>query len=153
MPRYLHYGFAYNTREILLTPDSPLLRRGERGFNFPTVRTDHSRATGFGYQNTQAPVLPTQVPITFGDSGGTLGGDGNGPVYVSLDSASVQLPDGTPQIDRLGTSNVAPLLVGAQINPALSQNHIQVIKDTHGKTSQLSQTDLDALVLYLKSLQ
>ena len=132
MPRYLHYGFAHNTREILLTPDSPLLRRGERGFNFPTVRTDHSRATGFGYQNTQAPVLPT---------------------YVSLDSASVQLPDGTPQIDRLGTSNVAPLLVGAQINPALSQNHIQVIKDTHGKTSQLSQTDLDALVLYLKSLQ
>ena len=153
MPRYLHYGFAHNTREILLTPDSPLLRRGERGFNFPTVRTDHSRATGFGYQNTQAPVLPTQVPITFGDSGGTLGGDGNGPVYVSLDSASVQLPDGTPQIDRLGTSNVAPLLVGAQINPALSQNHIQLIKDTHGKTSQLSQTDLNALVLYLKSLQ
>jgi len=38
-------------------------------------------------------------------------------------------------------------------NPALSQNHIQLIKDTHGKTSQLSQTDLDALVLYLKSLQ
>ena len=58
-----------------------------------------------------------------------------------------------PQIDRLGTSNVAPLLVGGQINPALSQNHIQVIKNTHGKTSQLSQADLDALVLYLKSLQ
>ena len=34
-----------------------------------------------------------------------------------------------PQIDRLGTSNVAPLLVGGQINPALSQNHIQVIKE------------------------
>ncbi len=153
VPRYLHYGFAHNTREILLTPDSPLLRPGERGFNFRTVRTDHSRATGFGYQNTQAPVLPTQVPITFGDSGGTLGGDGNGPVYVSLDSPFVQQPDGTAQIDRLGTSNVAPLLVGAQINPALSQNHIEVIKDTHGKTSQLSQADLDALVLYLKSLQ
>jgi DNA-binding beta-propeller fold protein YncE len=153
VPRYLHYGFAHNTREILLTPDSPLLRPGERGFNFRTVRTDHSRAAGFGYQNTQAPVLPTQVPITFGDSGGTLGGDGNGPVYVSLDSPFVQQPDGTAQIDRLGTSNVAPLLVGAQINPALSQNHIQVIKDTHGKTSQLSQADLDALVLYLKSLQ
>ena len=53
----------------------------------------------------------------------------------------------------LGTSNVAPLLVGGQINPALSQNHIQVIKETHGKTSQLSPADFDALVLYLKSLQ
>src|SRR5204863_8978016 len=83
-----------------------------------------SRATGVGYQNTQAPVLPTQVPITFGDSAGTLGGDGNGPVYVSLDSPFTQLPDGTAQIDRLGTSNVAPLLVGGQINPGLSQNHI-----------------------------
>ena len=98
-------------------------------------------------------MLPTQVPITFGDSNGTLGGDGNGPVYVSLDSPFIQQPDGTAQIDRLGTSNVAPLLVGGQINPALSQNHIQVIKETHGKTSQLSQADLDALVLYLKSLQ
>jgi DNA-binding beta-propeller fold protein YncE len=153
VPRYLHYGFAHNTREILLTPDSPLLRPGERGFNFRTVRTDHSRATGVGYQNTPAPVLPTQVPVTFADSRGTLGGDGNGPVYVSLDNPSIQLPDGTAQIDRLGTSNVTPLLVGGQINPALSQNHIQVIKETHGKTSQLSQTDIDALVLYLKSLQ
>jgi hypothetical protein len=45
------------------------------------------------------------------------------------------------------------LLVNGQINPALSQNHIRVIKETHGKTSQLSQADLDALVLYLKSLQ
>ena len=89
----------------------------------------------------------------FSFSAGTLGGDGNGPVYVSLDSPFTQLPDGTAQIDCLATSNVAPLLVGGQINPGLSQNHIQVIKNTHGKTSQLSQTDLDALVLYLKSLQ
>jgi len=72
---------------------------------------------------------------------------------VSLDSPFVPQPDGTLEIDRLGTSNVAPLLVGGQINPALTTNHIQVIKDTHGKTSQLSQADLDALVLYLKSLQ
>ena len=153
VPRYLHYRFAHNTREILLTPDSPLLRPGERGANFRAVRTDHSRATGVGYQGTPAPVLPTQVPITFGDSSETLGGDGNGPVYISLDSPFIQQPDGTAQIDRLGTSNVAPLLVGGQINPALSQNQIQVIKETHGKTSQLSQADLDALVLYLKSLQ
>ena len=40
-----------------------------------------------------------------------------------------------------------------QINPALATNHIQVIKDTHGKTSQLSQADLDALILYVTSLQ
>ena len=37
--------------------------------------------------------------------------------------------------------------------PFASKNHIQVIKETHGKTSQLSQADLDALVGYLKSLQ
>ena len=72
---------------------------------------------------------------------------------MSLDSPFVQQQDGTPQIDRLGTSNVAPLLVGGQINPALNQNHIQVIKETHGKTSQLSQADIDALAVYLKSLQ
>ena len=153
VPRYLHWGFAHTAREILLPPDSPLLRPGERGLNFRTVRTDHSRATGVGYQNSQPPVLPTQVPITFGDTSGTLGGDGNGPVYVSLDSPFVQLPDGTAQIDRLGTDNVAPLLVSGQINPALGQNHIDVIKNTHGKTSQLSASDVDALVLYLKSLQ
>jgi len=40
-----------------------------------------------------------------------------------------------------------------QINPALATNHIQVIKDTHGKTSQLSQSDLDALILYVTSVQ
>jgi hypothetical protein len=97
-------------------------------------------------------VLPTQVPITFDDSSGTLGGDGNGAVLVGLDSPFVQ-QDGTLQIDRLGTSNVTPLLVGGQINPALNQNHIQVIKETHGKTSQLSQADIDALAVYLKSLQ
>ena len=28
VPRYLHYGFAHNTREILLTPDSPLAPPG-----------------------------------------------------------------------------------------------------------------------------
>jgi hypothetical protein len=39
------------------------------------------------------------------------------------------------------------------INPALATSHIQVIKDTHGKTSQLSQADLDALILYVTSLQ
>ena len=38
------------------------------------------------------------------------------------------------------------------MNPALTQNHIQVIKNTHGKTSQLSPADIDALVLDLKSL-
>jgi len=67
--------------------------------------------------------------------------------------ADWQLPDGTAQIDRLGTSNVAPLIVSGQIKPALTQNQIQVIKETQGETSQLSQVDLDALVLYLKSLQ
>lgn len=55
VPRYLHHGFAHTAREILLAPDSPHLRPGERGFNFRTVRADHRR----GRNN-----LPTEVPIT-----------------------------------------------------------------------------------------
>jgi hypothetical protein len=35
----------------------------------------------------------------------------------------------------------------------LATNHIQVIKDTHGKTSHLSATDIDALIDYLRSLE
>jgi hypothetical protein len=57
------------------------------------------------------------------------------------------------QIDRLGTNNVAPLVVDGQINPALAVNHIAVLKDTHGKTSQLSAEDIEALSAYLRSLQ
>ena len=76
---------------------------------------------------------------------------------MSLDDPTALQPDGTSLIDRLGTSNLAPLIVmdnGARIiNPALASNHIQVIKDTHGKTSQLGSTDLEALQLYLNSLQ
>ncbi|MFL6529999.1 MAG: dockerin type I domain-containing protein, partial [Chthoniobacterales bacterium] len=151
-PRYLHHGFAHNLREVLLAPDSPLLLPGERGFNFRTVRTDHSRATGFALPGETAPVLPTQVPITVADSNGSLAGDGKGPIFVSLDSPFVKKPDGSLEIDQLGTSNVAPLVINGQINPALAAKNIQVIKDTHGKTSHLSASDLDALVAYMKSL-
>jgi hypothetical protein len=35
----------------------------------------------------------------------------------------------------------------------LAENHIQVIKDTHGKTSHLSAADIEALSAYLRSLQ
>jgi len=60
-------------------------------------------------------------------------------------------------VDQLGTTNLAPLVVitngQRQITPALATNHIQVIKDMHGKTSQLSQADLDALILYVTQLQ
>ena len=151
-PRYLHHGAAHTLREVLLAPDSPLLAPGERGFNFRTVRTDQSRATGAGLNGKPAPVLPTQVPITVADKDGSLAGDAKGQVYVSLDNPFVTNPDGSSQIDRLGTNNVAPLLTGGQINPALAANNIQVIKDTHGKTSQLSAEDLDALITYLNSL-
>jgi hypothetical protein len=52
---------------------------------------------------------------------------------------------------------VAPLIVVTngtrQINPALAANGIQVIKDTHGKTSHLSAADFNDLCMYLKSLQ
>jgi mono/diheme cytochrome c family protein len=153
VPRYLHHGFAHTLREVLLTPDSPLLQPGERGFNFRTVRTDQNRATATDFLGGPAVVLPTQVPITVADGAGTLAGDGMGPVFVSLDSPFVKLADGSFEIDRLGTSNVAPLVVNGQINPALATNHIQVIKDTHGKTSHLSAEDIDALIAYLKSLE
>jgi DNA-binding beta-propeller fold protein YncE len=153
VPRWLHYGFAHTVREILLPPDSPLLQADERGFNFRTVRSDHSRATGKGLNGVAAPVLPTQVPITVADRGGQLAGDGKGQILVSLDSPTAPGPNGESLIDQLGTSNLAPLIVGGQINPALAANRVQVIKDTHGKTSHLSASDVDALILYLKSLQ
>jgi DNA-binding beta-propeller fold protein YncE len=143
VPRWLHYGFAHTLREILLTPDSPLLQPGERGFNFRTVRTDQRRGTN---------NLPTEVPITFADSSGALAGDGMGPVLVSLDSPFAKAANGKPLIDQLGTSNLVPLLVGGQINPMLAANNIRVIKDTHGKTSHLSASDIEALMLYLRSL-
>jgi DNA-binding beta-propeller fold protein YncE len=152
VPRYLHYGAAHTVREILLAPDSPLLAPNERGFNFRTVRTDNSRATATSFLGGSPVILPTQVPITFADSSGSLAGDGKGQLYVSLDSPVVTKPDGSKEIDQLGTNNLAPLTVGGQINPALTANHIQVIKDTHGKTSHLSATDINALEMYLKSL-
>ena len=142
VPRYLHYGFAHTVREILLAPDSPLLKPGERGFNFRTVRTDHKRGTN---------NLPTEVPITFADRSGALAGDGFGQIMVSLDSPTL-VENGRAQIDRLGTSNLAPLVVGGQINPQLAASGVRVIKETHGKTSHLTAQDLDALEAYLVSL-
>ena len=76
-----------------------------------------------------------------------------GAIKVSLDSPFLKLADGTLQIDRLGTKNLAPLVVGGKINPTLATKHIQVIKDTHGKTSHLNASDIDALIAYLKSLE
>jgi DNA-binding beta-propeller fold protein YncE len=143
VPRWLHYGFAHTLRELLLPPDSPLLLPGERGFNFRTVRTDQRR----GPNN-----LPTEVPITVADRSGGFAGDGMGPIYVSLDSPFVNGSNGRPLIDRLGSDNLALLIVGGQINPALAANNVRVIKDTHGKTSHLSAADVEALILYLLSL-
>jgi hypothetical protein len=57
-----------------------------------------------------------------------------GPVLVSLDSPTAPGPGGKPLIDQLGTSNLASLIVGGQINPALAANNVQVIKNTHGFT-------------------
>ena len=170
VPRWLHHGAAHSIREILLTPDSPLLAPGERGFNFRTVRADHSRITAFDFLGGPEVRLPTEVPITFADSSDdgsctVLGGDGMGPICVSLDSPFVQkagsnpafdrraYPEGRLEIDQLGTSNVAPLVVEGQINPVLADRGIRVIVDTHGRTSQLSLADIEALSMYLKSLQ
>lgn len=163
VPRWLHHGDAHSVREILLAPDSPLLKPGERGFNFRTVRTDSTRRVASDFLGGQPVVLPTEVPITIADSSGALGGDGKGPILVSLDAPTevappdAAYPDGRLLVDKVGTSNLAPLIVTVngqrQINPDLAANHIEVIKDTHGKTSQLSEADLEALIMYLESLQ
>jgi DNA-binding beta-propeller fold protein YncE len=170
VPRWLHHGAAHTIREILLAPDSPLLQPGERGFNFRTVRADHSRVTAFDFLGGPEVRLPTEVPITMADSSDDgsctrLAGDGKGPLCVSLDSPFVRkagrdpaydklaYPEGRLEVDQIGTSNVAPLVVGGQINPALAARGIRVIVDTHGMTSHLSASDIEALSLYLKSLQ
>src|SRR5262249_28340212 len=104
-------------------------------------------------------VLPTEVPITMADSGGGFAGDAKGPIYVSLDAPTQvsppdqAYPEGRLLVDRLGSSNLAALIVNGQINPVLATNHIAVIKDTHGKTSQLTEGEIEALSMYLKSLQ
>ena len=165
VPNWLHHGDAHTIREILLAPDSPLLRAGERGFNFRTVRTDHRRRVSADCLGQDCPQLPTEVPITFADASDDgsctrLAGDGKGPLCVSLDTPhlvvedpSTGYPEGRLLIDRLGTNNVAPLVVNGQINPALAANHIAVIKETHGKTSHLTASDIEDLSLYLRSLQ
>lgn len=163
VPRWLNHGAAHTIREILLGPDSPLLAPGERGFNFRTVRTDHSRRVAGDFLGGPPIVLPTDVPITVADSSGQFAGDGKGPIYVSLDEPvqvsppSVAYPEGRLQLDRLGSDNLAPLIVvngGVRtINPALAANNIAVLKDVHGRTSQLTSADLDALSLYLNSLE
>jgi DNA-binding beta-propeller fold protein YncE len=162
VPRWLHHGSAHTIREILLPPDSPLLQAGERGFNFRTVRTDSTRRVASDFLGGTPVILPTEVPITVADTSGGFAGDGKGPIYVSLDPPAqiatppadvVAYPDGRLTLDQLGTANLAPLVVGGNINPALAAQHIQVITDTHGKTSQLSASDIDAIAMYLKSLQ
>jgi hypothetical protein len=75
-----------------------------------------------------------------------------GNILVSLDSPFVQ-SGGRAMIDRLGSDNLAPLISAGQINPTLAASGVRVIKESHGKTSHLSAGDLDALILYLKSLQ
>ena len=166
VPNWLHHGDAHTIKEILLGPDSPLLAPGERGFNFRTVRTDHSRRVSRDCLGQDCPRLPTEVPITFADSSDDgsctrLAGDGKGPLCVSLDrpipveGPSTAYPEGRLLVDRLGTNNVAPLIdpLTGQINQVLTANNIRVIKDTHGKTSHLSAADIEALSTYLRSLQ
>jgi hypothetical protein len=164
VPRWLHHGAAHSIREIILPPDSPFLLPGERGFNFRTVRVDHQRRVANSFLGGPPVVLPTEVPITVADSGGALSGDGRGQILVSLDQPTpvsppdAAYPEGRLLVDRVGTSNLAPLIVGGaagnrQINPELQAKGITVIRDTHGKTSQLTAEDIDALSMYLRSLQ
>jgi hypothetical protein len=159
VPRWLHHGSAHTIREILLNPDSPLLRPGERGFNFRTVRTDSSRTVAKDFLGGPPVSLPTEVPITMADSSGAWAGDGKGPIYVSIDpptrvsNPDAAYPGGRLLLDRLGTDQLLPLISGGRINGQLASSGIRVIKDTHGKTSHLSEADIEALEMYLRSLQ
>ncbi|WP_426753459.1 hypothetical protein [Myxococcus sp. Y35] len=95
-------------------------------------------------------VLPTAVPITFADSTGALGGDGKGPLLVGLDSPGKGLPGGEPKIDRLSTSNLAPLVVldvdgQRRLHPSVAAGGGQDITDSHCKPSHLSQADINTL--------
>jgi len=89
---------------------------------------------------------------------------GKRPICVSLDRRvpragsepaydAAAYPERQLERDRLGTSNVAPIVVAGRINPALATNNIRVIADTHGRTSHLSAAQVEALGMYLKSLQ
>jgi mono/diheme cytochrome c family protein len=164
VPRWLHHGLAHSVREIILPPDSPLLLPGERGFNFRTVRIDQKRRVANSFLGGPAVVLPTEVPITAADSSGAMAGDGRGPIFVSLDPPTpvsppnAAYPEGRLLVDQLGTSNLAPLVIvdaagTRQINPELKAKGVAVIRDTHGMTSQLTAADVEALTLYVKSLQ
>ena len=104
VPRWLHHGDAHSIREILLGPDSPLLHPGERGFNFRTVRTDHSRVVAFDFLGGPEIRLPTEVPITIRRQLGhrrlhQAGGRRQGRLCVSLDSPFNKKPGRNPSFD------------------------------------------------------
>jgi hypothetical protein len=128
------------------------------------VRPDSTRRVASDFLGGKPVILPTEVPITMADKDGhTLAGDAKGPILVSLDPPTqistppadvVAYPDGRLKVDQLGTANLAPLVgVDGKINTALATSGIRVITDTHGKTSQLTSADIDAIAMYLKSLQ
>ncbi|QDE69917.1 hypothetical protein BHS07_25170 [Myxococcus xanthus] len=54
--------------------------------------SDVQRAVATDFLGRAPVVCPTEVPITFADSTGALGGDGKGPLLVSLHSPSRVLP-------------------------------------------------------------
>jgi hypothetical protein len=121
------------------------------------------RGDGVGAVRRAGPEA-IRIDTFLADSRGGFAGDGNGPIYVSLDPPAqasppdVAYPEGGLVVDRLGSDNLAPLLVvdatGArQINPVLAANNIAVIKNTHGMTSHLSASHIESLSAYLRSRQ
>jgi hypothetical protein len=107
--------------------------------------------------------LPRHSSVPISADAPFVAGDGKGPLYASLDAPvrvsppDVAYPEGRLLVDRLGTGNLAPIIVVeggvGRINPALAAHNIAVIKDTHGRTAQLSASDVESLSAYLRSLQ
>jgi hypothetical protein len=72
---------------------------------------------------------------------------------VQVSSPDAAYPEGRLLVDRLGSDNLAPIIANGGINPALNSAGVRVLKETHGKVSHLSASDIDAIALYLRSLQ
>ena len=166
VPRWLHHGSRTAMREILLR--ARLAAAAARRARLQLPHRAHRSLARVAADFLGGPpiVLPTEVPITHGSTAAARSaGDGKGPILVSLDrpvpgraAGTRHIPDGRLQIDRLGSDNLAPLIVvnsgRAHDQPgARRQQHRRCIKDTHGKTSQLNAADIEALSMYLKSLQ
>ncbi len=155
VPRWLHHGAAHTIREILLDARLAAAAPGERGFNFRTVRTDHSRVVAFDFLGgPRSPPADRSADHVrrqprrwqLHEAGGRRQGSAlrqprppgpEGGQQPGLRQARVSRgPAGARPARARATSR--RWSSAAAINPALAARGIRVITDTHGETSHLS---------------